>query len=798
MTFALAAQPSASARPERPIALNVIPEGIPAELRALDKWVCWRYEWDAEREKWNKIPYTPYTTRKAKSNQPSTCRSFADAYACYCERSDFFDGVFFLACEDDPYVVGDFDHVRNPATGAIDAFAQDHLPDTYAEDSPSGDGWRFIAIATIPKARKRPKGELYSSKRFVSFTGHILEGQPTTIRPAQAAINRLFADLGGRDANTTDGKPGTGDRAELLKAIPESEWDAARLILRTERDRLIARYEGACRKPDHRGEETQAGCLLRGDYAAFHRRWWFVGIYRSDGSVDESQVRAVRASSIRGRGFTFPEFVVIMSYYHAAYCLSKWGTKERWREELAALWNDAPAPRYSYTPQAAHPARKKPSAPRGRAGNHSTLIEQVYQQLLDARAGEQAIVKTAEIAAERGIDRRTVASILQELRDADRITTRRLGQHSGLVVSFSDGIYSAVAAPVCTVELAISDVIYSSEPSAVCAAETPQIAIEPMAAIEDTRVDPVFLQDRPDDHSSESPAAATEQPEAPAASSAVVEPPSPILAPPAAPPLADLVRAALAALPRERVNAHGEIKPWPRTTARVLDYLVRLVPFYTLDMATLKRAVPILLARFRKEQRNAEFQRVHALESDTLNRKIAALEKTIGTYEHLAGLCNPERGPTDPCNPEVCRRFGIWDAKAQRPTRPAWSNDAERDALRDAWLKAASKRRGQLAMHTRERAERDAQEDRREGHTLQQERLFLDLVDDGRLERTRSRVARAARPADHEEPPKPSPLVDPPIVNQVVDTGEMMRQRLLSNLLAQAAQRTALSASEAV
>jgi hypothetical protein len=35
----------------RPIVLDVIPENIPTELKALPIWVCWRYEFNEKRNK---------------------------------------------------------------------------------------------------------------------------------------------------------------------------------------------------------------------------------------------------------------------------------------------------------------------------------------------------------------------------------------------------------------------------------------------------------------------------------------------------------------------------------------------------------------------------------------------------------------------------------------------------------------------------------------------------------------------------------------------------------------------------
>jgi hypothetical protein len=70
----------------------------------------------------------------------------------------------------------------------------------------------------------------------------------------------------------------------------------------------------------------------------------------------------------------------------------------------------------------------------------SLLEEKVYQLLLEHRAGTEAIVQIGDLAAAVGANRRTIASILNELRK-DHNSTKRFGQYDGLVITFSDMIY---------------------------------------------------------------------------------------------------------------------------------------------------------------------------------------------------------------------------------------------------------------------------------------------------------------------------------------------------------------------
>jgi hypothetical protein len=63
----------------------------------------------------------------------------------------------------------------------------------------------------------------------------------------------------------------------------------------------------------------------------------------------------VVARGIRQLGFTLPEYLVIMSDKFAAQALAKWGSRERWREKLAALWFKSPEPNRLFVPK---PARE--------------------------------------------------------------------------------------------------------------------------------------------------------------------------------------------------------------------------------------------------------------------------------------------------------------------------------------------------------------------------------------------------------------------------------------------------------
>src|SRR5512139_660219 len=70
-------------------------EGIPAELKSIPNWVNWTQE--TRNGKATKIPINPKTGKFAKSNDPSTWRTFDEAKQTYfdCENESI-GGIGFM------------------------------------------------------------------------------------------------------------------------------------------------------------------------------------------------------------------------------------------------------------------------------------------------------------------------------------------------------------------------------------------------------------------------------------------------------------------------------------------------------------------------------------------------------------------------------------------------------------------------------------------------------------------------------------------------------------------------------
>ncbi len=90
----------------KPIALEVIAENIPYELKQIPHWVCWKYEW--RDGKWTKPPYQP-NGRHAKSNDKDTWYEFSTVLDAY--EKGGFDGIGIVLTEDMGIVGIDLDHM---------------------------------------------------------------------------------------------------------------------------------------------------------------------------------------------------------------------------------------------------------------------------------------------------------------------------------------------------------------------------------------------------------------------------------------------------------------------------------------------------------------------------------------------------------------------------------------------------------------------------------------------------------------------------------------------------------------
>jgi putative DNA primase/helicase len=159
---------------ERPQALRVRERGIPDALKVRPQWVNWRYALD--REKWTKHPYNPRSGKKASSTDLLTWSAFDHIYDAY--KAGDYDGIGFVLCSGDPLTGIDLDGCRDPESGEMAAWAEEIVRcfGSYTELSPSGTGVHILVKGKAPASLKRPGLEMYSTERYLTVTGHVVEG----------------------------------------------------------------------------------------------------------------------------------------------------------------------------------------------------------------------------------------------------------------------------------------------------------------------------------------------------------------------------------------------------------------------------------------------------------------------------------------------------------------------------------------------------------------------------------------------------------------------------------------------
>jgi putative DNA primase/helicase len=194
---------------------------IPAELKALPQWVCWREE-SRGNGKMAKPPIDPKTGGKASVSNPSTWATFEVALEYYEEFKEHgCCGIGFMFTAEDPYTGVDLDKCRNPETGAIDSWALEVINrvSSYTEVSPSGTGLHTWVKGKLPPGRNRSgKIESYDHKRYFTVTGQMLPESATAIEERQVELNALYAELFGTGNGDPQEGPGEEDAALIAQA----------------------------------------------------------------------------------------------------------------------------------------------------------------------------------------------------------------------------------------------------------------------------------------------------------------------------------------------------------------------------------------------------------------------------------------------------------------------------------------------------------------------------------------------------------------------------------------------------
>src|SRR6266536_4629527 len=197
-----------SARPEaadihpRPVAVEVVPDGIPAALVNHDQWLGWR--WERVNGKWTKPPLSLRTLGAGSSTDAQTLVGFSRAVTTLagdrlCEEQNL-DGLGFAITKENGITGVDLDDcvvdgaLHPAAAEIIDSLA------SYAEISPSGKGVRIIVEGSLPegtrnKTSSTPWGgalEVYDQGRYLTITGRPAVGTTGTVEPRQEQLEWLI------------------------------------------------------------------------------------------------------------------------------------------------------------------------------------------------------------------------------------------------------------------------------------------------------------------------------------------------------------------------------------------------------------------------------------------------------------------------------------------------------------------------------------------------------------------------------------------------------------------------------
>jgi putative DNA primase/helicase len=149
--------------------LPLMAENIPGELNTRPQWVVWK----AVGDKPGKVPFSARSGRRASSTDLLTWSTFQEALEAY--ESGEYAGVGFVFSSADPYTGIDLDDCVD-ADGEIALWAMEIVRhfDSYTELSATGTGLHVIVRGDVPNRRKGDV-EVYSSKRFFTVTGHVVE-----------------------------------------------------------------------------------------------------------------------------------------------------------------------------------------------------------------------------------------------------------------------------------------------------------------------------------------------------------------------------------------------------------------------------------------------------------------------------------------------------------------------------------------------------------------------------------------------------------------------------------------------
>lgn len=189
--------------------LENIEKNIPAELKEIPAWCCYRTRWNDDKGKKDKFIISPIDGKWASSTEPQRWVTF-DAALKYA-RENNCEGLSVLLDKNYGITCIDLDKcITDAQTGTLKERAAklvETLSDTYIERSTSGNGLHIFLKDDILKNGQynmtsvdKDKGDLevYDDKRIMSVTGDMYSKSNALTRAGSAATVYLRGELGER------------------------------------------------------------------------------------------------------------------------------------------------------------------------------------------------------------------------------------------------------------------------------------------------------------------------------------------------------------------------------------------------------------------------------------------------------------------------------------------------------------------------------------------------------------------------------------------------------------------------
>ncbi len=164
------------------------------KMKEYKQWICWG------NKDGRKVPLDPKTLRTASTTSPKTWASYEYASEVASQAQSGVEGLGFVFTENDPFVGVDVDKCIDQ-DGNYNEVAQDilrRMADTYAEFSPSGNGFHILVKASLPDWAHNKNDqhgvEAYSKKRFFTMSFDQVPDTPDDVQEGQDALQVVCAN----------------------------------------------------------------------------------------------------------------------------------------------------------------------------------------------------------------------------------------------------------------------------------------------------------------------------------------------------------------------------------------------------------------------------------------------------------------------------------------------------------------------------------------------------------------------------------------------------------------------------